>query len=257
LVWYDDPIIVTAVIVVIIAAIGVVVLAMKRMDKKPPQPKKIQPKAIDLDLYPSSKVPFAVSKSVQSSMATSAKDELRTLGLEQEILGDAIRRLYEACAENKITQEERDRLASYYTVRMNLIKESISKDEGIVALHELEGMQEDLMKLFSERFGELSSKVEALRTQIDVKPIREIPIKVPRTAPTQIDGNGGKETGGEPESGGEETDKPKRNKPSPKKTSEDQPEKTGSKNEAERRIETISSEVESILNRLEQIEFES
>ena len=67
---------------------------------------------------------------------------------------------------------------------MNLIKESISKDESIVALHELEGMQEDLMKLFSERFGELTSKVEELRTRIDVKPIREIPIKMPSQTPT-------------------------------------------------------------------------
>ncbi len=70
---------------------------------------------------------------------------------------------------------------------MNTIKESISKDESIVALHELEGMQEDLMKLFSERFGELTSKVEELRTRIDVKPIREIPIKMPPQTPTQIE----------------------------------------------------------------------
>ncbi len=47
----------------------------------------------------------------------------------------------------------------------------------------LEGMQEDLMKLFSERFGELTSKVEELRTKIDVKPIREIPVKLPTQTP--------------------------------------------------------------------------
>lgn len=250
--WYDDPVIVTAVVVVIIIACGAVIFAMRRLDKKP-KPKKQEEKAINLAFTPSSNSPFKVSKSVQTSMASSAKDELRTLSLEQEILGDAIRRLYEACAENKITQEERDRLASYYTVRMSLIKSSISKDEGIVALHELEGMQEDLMKLFSERFGELSTKVEALRTQIDVKPIREIPIKVPSRTPPQIDDTaGGKETEGEPETGGDE-DKPKRK---PKKPSEEQPEKTGSKNEAERRIDTIQTEVEKILNRLEQMEVE-
>ncbi len=112
-------------------------------------------------------------------MASSAKDELRMLDLERDILGDAIRRLYEAHAEGKITEQEREKLAITYKNRMNTIKESISKDEGIVALHELEGMQEDLMKLFSERFGELTSKVEELRTRIDVKPIREIPIKMP------------------------------------------------------------------------------
>ena len=253
MVWYDDPVTVTAVILVVIIACALVIFAMRKLDKKP-KPKKQETKAIDFNFTATSSSPFKVSKSVQTSMASSAKDELRTLSLEQEILGDAIRRLYEACAENRITQEERDRLASYYTVRMNTIKTSISKDEGIVALHELEGMQEDLMKLFSERFGELSTKVEALRSQIDVKPIREIPIKVPSRSPTQIDDtDGGKETGGEPETGGDE-DKPKRKT---KKSSEEQPQKpSGSKNEAERRIDTIQTEVEKILNKLENLEVE-
>ena len=48
-------------------------------------------------------------------------------------------------------------------------------------------MQEDLMKLFSERFGELTSKVEELRGRIDVKPIREIPIKMPTQTPQQME----------------------------------------------------------------------
>jgi len=113
-------------------------------------------------------------------------------------------------------------------------------------------MQEDLMKLFSERFGELSTKVEALRSQIDVKPIREIPIKVPARTPTQIDEPNIKETENETETGTDE-DKPKRK---PKKPTEEQPEKIGSKNEAERRIETIRGDVENILNRLENMEVE-
>ena len=46
-------------------------------------------------------------------MASNAKDELRMLDLERDILGDAIRRLYEAHAEGKITEQERDKLASH------------------------------------------------------------------------------------------------------------------------------------------------
>ena len=75
----------------------------------------------------------------------------------------------------KSPKSERDRLAVTYKNRMTIIKESIAKDETIVALHELEGMQEDLMTLFSERFGELTSKVDELRGRIDIKPIKEIP----------------------------------------------------------------------------------
>ena len=110
------------------------------------------------------------------------------LDLEREILSDAIRRLYEAQAEGKITEQEREKLAATYKARMMSIKESISKDETIVALHDLESMQEDLMKLFSERFGELTSKVDELRTKIDVKPIREIPVKLPTQTPALADG---------------------------------------------------------------------
>ena len=153
---------------------------MRKYGKKPAPKKKPQQPDLDLEY---TNLPFKITKSVQTTMATSAKDELRILDLEREILGDAIRRLYEAHAEGKISEQEREQLASTYKIRMNTIKESISKDENIIALHELEGMQEDLMKLFSERFGELTSKVEELRTRIDVKPIREIPVKLPPQKP--------------------------------------------------------------------------
>ena len=114
-------------------------------------------------------LPFRITKSVQTNDASQAKDELRILDLEREILSDSIRRLYEAHAEGKISEQERERLAASYKNRMKAVKDSMAKDETIVALHELEGMQEDLMKMFSERFGDLSSKVEELRSKIDVQ----------------------------------------------------------------------------------------
>ena len=244
LVWYDDPVTVTVVMLVVIIAVGTLIFVMRKYGKKS-APKKPQPKP---ELDPEySNVPFKISKSVQTTMASSAKDELRMLDLERDILGDAIRRLYEAHAEGKITEQEREKLASTYKNRMNLIKESISKDESIVALHELEGMQEDLMKLFSERFGELTSKVEELRTRIDVKPIREIPIKMPQT-PTQLEKDEEEEEEENEVAVGEEKPKKKRKPPEEKPTA---------KTEAEKRIESIRSEVEKVLDKLGQMEIES
>jgi len=161
-------------------------------------------------------------------------------------LGDALRRLYEAQAEGKISEAEREKLAASYKARMMSIKESISKDETIVALHDLEGMQEDLMKLFSERFGELTSKVEELRTKIDVKPIREIPVKMPTQMPSSQMENMDEEK--EEEESGDEKQKKKR------KPAEEKPD---AKTEAEKRIETIRSEVEKVLDKLGQMEIES
>jgi hypothetical protein len=103
-------------------------------------------------------------------------------------------------------------------------------------------MQEDLMKLFSERFGELSSKVEELRSKIDVKAMKEIPVQMPKPpTPEQLE-----EAGEEEEEEAEK--KKKRRKPS---------EKPSPKTEAEKRIEEIRSEVEKVLDKLGQMEIES
>ena len=169
----NDPTTIALIASVVILACAIVIYGMRKRTKQPKKPveTEAEPKLGGL--------PFKISKSVQGNDASHAKDELRILDLEREILSDAIRRLYEAHAEGKITEQERERLAATYKTRMNSVKDSIAKDETIVALHELEGMQEDLMKLFSERFGELSSKVEELRTRIDVKPLKEIKIQLP------------------------------------------------------------------------------
>ena len=249
MVWYDDPVTVTLVLLVVIIACGTLIFVMRRFSKIPASTKKV-PQKQDLDLEYAN-VPFKISKSVQTTTASNAKDELRMLDLERDILGDALRKLYEAHAEGKITELERDKLAVTYKNRMNLIKESIQKDEGIVALHELEGMQEDLMKLFSERFGELTSKVEELRTRIDVKPIREIPIKMPAQTPMQIEGEDGEEEEEEePESSAAGEEKPKKKRKPPEQ-------KPAAKTEAERRIESITSEVEKALDKLGQMEIDS
>jgi hypothetical protein len=201
------------------------------MKKKPPKQAEIEP---ELRGYP-----FKVTKSVPADDATHAKDELRILDLEREILSDAIRRLYEAHAEGKITEQERERLAQTYKSRMMTVKDAISKDESLVALHELETMQEDLMKLFSERFDDLSTKIEELRSKTEVKTVKEVTIS-PRLEEA--------ETPSEEKAGGEEKAKKKRKPPGAK---------ASPRTEAEKRIEEIRSEVEKVLDRLGQMEIES
>jgi hypothetical protein len=232
-----DPATITAIVLVVVIACIIVIYAMRRRGKQPE--KAPQRPEMELELRG---LPFKVTKSVQSTDASHAKDELRILDLEREILSDAIRRLYEAHAEGKISEQERERLAGSYKSRMMAVKESMAKDETIVALHELEGMQEDLMKLFSERFGDLSSKVEELRSKIDVKAVKEIPVQMPKPPmPEELEA-------GEEEEEEEAETKKKRKKPS---------EKPSPKTEAEKRIEEIRSEVEKVLDKLGQMEIET
>jgi hypothetical protein len=231
-----DPLIITGIIIVavVIACAAIVIFGMRRRGKKktPKEPEILSEPRIS---------PFKVTKSVPSDDATHAKDELRILDLEREILSDAIRKLYEAHAEGKITEQERERLAQTYKARMMTIKEAISKDESLVALHELETMQEDLMKLFSERFDELNAKIGELRSKTDLKPVKEVTI-TPKLEEAEA------ETPEEKSEGGEKAKK-KRKPPTPKASSP--------RTEAEKRIEEIRSEVEKVLDRLGQMEIES
>ena len=239
----NDPATIALIASVVILACAIVIFGMRRRTRKPKKPveSEAEPKLSGL--------PFKISKSIQGNDASHAKDELRILDLEREILSDAIRRLYEAHAEGKINEQERERLAGTYKARMGTVKDSIAKDETIVALHELEGMQEDLMKLFSERFGELSSKVEELRTRIDVKPLKEIKVQLPAQSAAEK-----KEKAVEEE---EEMEEAEGEGEKPKKRKKAEPEKPSAKTEAEQRIEQIRGEVEKVLDKLGQMEIET
>lgn len=236
---FDDPLAVTIIVVGVIIGCVAAAFALWKRGKREKK-KKVPAKG---ELEPELKgYPFRVVKSVPQEEASKAKDELRMLDLEREILSDAIRRLYEAHAEGKITEQERERLAETYKSRMMTVKDAISKDESLVALHELEGMQQDLMKLFSERFDELSTKIEELRKKTETKPIKEITI-APKTLETETPEQEEEKTEGE--------DKTK------KKRKQAAAAKPTPRTEAERRIEEIRAEVEKVLNKLGQMEIES
>jgi hypothetical protein len=179
---------------------------------------------------------FRVQRSVSLEDAKEAREELRTLSLEREILSDAIRRLYEAHAEGKITEEERERLAKRYKSRMMKVKEAIAENESVVALHELEAMQEDLIKLFDERFDELNAKIETLRSRVGLETKETIvPTPIPQIEAQPLE------------------KAPMKRK---KKKARRKPQKSR-KTVAEERIEKIRAEVEKVLDRLEQMEVEA
>jgi len=117
----DEPLIIAIAIVGVVIASAVVIYAMRKRGKNREKPGE------ELKPMPELRgVPFKIAKSVPTEDAFRAKEELRILDLEREILSDAIRRLYEAHAEGKITEEERERLAQTYKSRMMTVKNAIS-----------------------------------------------------------------------------------------------------------------------------------
>jgi len=232
---FDDLLVYALIAVGVILGCGIGVYAYMRYGRKRETASKEQER-VEADL---TGLPFKVVKSVPRDDAVHARDELRMLDLEREILSDAIRKLYEAQAEGKITEEEREKLGQTYKARMMSVKDAITKDQSVVALHELETMQEDLMKLFSERFDELTGKIDELRSKVEVKPFKEITIPTPKSSmPPGIE-----------EASTDEEKAKKKRKQAPAKPSP--------RTEAEKRIEEIRAEVEKVLDRLGQMEVES
>ncbi len=218
------------VLAVVLSSLIVIYTMRKRGGRKEEQP---EPKET---AWRPQRSPFKIEKSVTRDSASRARDQLRILDLEREILSDAIRRLYEAHAEGKITEEEREKIAQSYKSRMRSIREAISKDESVVALHELETMQEDLISLFTERFDELNTKIDELRSAAGAETIKEVKIPIPA------------ETKGSPN----EKASRKERRPTKKKAEP----KTSPRSEAEKRIEKIRAEVEKVLDKLGQMEIE-
>lgn len=227
--------------IVAIAGAALIVLYATRFRKKKEE-KTLEPHP---KIEAAERWRYRVQQSISPDNAKDAKDELRTLSLEREILSDAIRRLYEAHAEGKITEEEREQLAEKYKSRMMAVKEAITDDESVVALHELEAMQEDLIKLFDERFDDLNSKIETLRSKIGIE-TKEAIVSTPiPVSMTQI------EAESEPREKEETTSERRRRK---KLSAKPQPSR---KTAAEERIERVRTEVEKVLDRLEQMEVEN
>jgi len=246
------PLVTFSLVVVVIAL--VILLFIERERKKPLTEEAVR-RGRDEARLPS---PFSASRTVTTDMFDEARDRLRILDLEREILGYAVRRLYEATAEGKITADERDKLSLKYKQDLARIKEEIARGESIVALNELERMQQDFLNLFSERFGELNKRIEELRTISGFA----------RPEPPEVSGKaepaGLKEledlSEEEPEE--EEIEEPseapaeKEAASRRKRASRPRPPAEPEKSEAEMKVERIVAEVEKVLERLGEMEVE-
>ncbi|MCS7120175.1 MAG: hypothetical protein NZ952_03105 [Candidatus Bathyarchaeota archaeon] len=225
----------------ITVVIALLLILLIERERKKPVPNKDYP--LEKVEAPGLSVP--VRRTITDDMYREAKDKLRILEVEREILSYAIRRLYEAAAEGKITEEERDRLALRYKEDLERIKGEIARGEYIIALNELERMQEELVKIFSDRLEELSRRIEELRTISGFAPPPE------RPEPTE-----------KVQEAKEEKIETKRDEALPasadakKRVAKPKGHIETEKTDAEKRIEQIVSQIEEVMKRLSQSEVE-
>jgi len=118
---------------------------------------------------PRHNIPASVGSTITDIELENAQNELKTLRIERDIVSYALTKLFEAGAQGRIVQEERDRLISKYREDMKHLERSIDERELVVSLHELENMQSNLLGMFQKRFDEISNRIEEIRSELGVE----------------------------------------------------------------------------------------
>ena len=219
----------------ILAIVAIVVMATRRAksipstsagkETKPPN----EPMNERVEKPPD--VPSSVLTSVGEEDVKRAEEDLRILSVEKEIVSFALTRLYEAQAEGKITEGDKARLLGKYKEEMDKLEKNIGNKQMVVRLHELETTQADLVKLFQDKFSEITRNIDTIRTDLGL---------IPKPAPPKEELP--------PESAPKEKKPEEKTPPRPR---------TPPKSKAEEKIANIQQEVLKILERLEKQETEA
>ncbi|MEM3736593.1 MAG: hypothetical protein QXJ75_00660 [Candidatus Bathyarchaeia archaeon] len=193
----------------------------KEADKEAPTPPQV------------SSIPYPkIERTIKPEELDKFKSEFRISSVEREIIGDALTRLYEAAAEGKITEEERDRLAAKYKEIITKLELTMNHSQRVIGLYELEESRAELLKMFQDKIAELNAKIEDIRrdlgiTQSITKSVAEI-----KPASTPVP---------------DKEEKPKvaeKTPPTPRKT------------KADETLEKLRQDLQKQLEKLEQIEME-
>lgn len=100
-----------------------------------------------------------------------AKVSIRTLTLQQEILGMVMKRLFEAEDEGEINKSERERLSQNYEGELRAVSDQLNKAELIVSLNELEEIRTDIIQQFQETLTDTQSKIDLIIRELNIQPI--------------------------------------------------------------------------------------
>jgi hypothetical protein len=97
-----------------------------------------------------------------------AKEDLRILKIEKEIVAFALSRFDAAEAEGKITQEDRVYLLEKYSQEMQKLEKQIKRKELLIRLHDLENTQTNLIQMFQEKLDELNRNIKQIHSSLQI-----------------------------------------------------------------------------------------
>ncbi len=180
-------------------------------------------------------IPDILRKSVTNTDATKSRDRLRLAGLERDILGDALTKIYEAEAKGVISEAEKNQLLQRYKTDLKRVDGELETQQKVVDLYELESAKEDLLKSFHEKMLEIDAKIGQIGPVVNTSSSMEV--RTVQTSSSQA------KTESVPPA------------PAQTNTNKERP-KEKPKNKADEKLETIREEVLKAMERLEQIETE-
>jgi len=195
----------------------------KREAEKPPETERIIP----LPNLSSSSLDTPPTTSVQ--VVDQAREALKVLRLERQIIGSAVTTIYESHSKGVISQAERDRMLEKYKGDLKRLEKGIDENQQVVDLHDLEVEREEVIKSFNAKLAEIDAKLRNLKSGSSAqKPVKQ----------SSGEGSGNSET-----------------RDNPNRTSDADPVQS-SVGDSEKRIDQIREEILKAMDRLEQIETE-
>jgi len=130
----------------------------KKREPKSPESERIIP--LPNLSGPTIESPQAVS--VES--VNQAREKLKVLKLERQILGSAVTTIYESHSKGVISEAERDLMLERYKVDLKRLEKGIEENQRIVDLHDLEIEREELMKGYQAKLAEIDAKLKRLKS---------------------------------------------------------------------------------------------
>lgn len=172
--------------------------------------------------------PLPSSNPATTEQVERARERLKVMKLERQIIGSAVATIYESHTNGSISTLERDRLLQKYKVDLGALEKTIDEDQRIVDLYELESLKEELLKGFNSKIAEIDEKIKTLRA-----------------------GNPSPRNASNPDNNASNL-----HNPNTKLTGDDGSAKDRQIADAEKRIGQIREEILKAMDRLEQIESE-
>ena len=207
-----------------------------------------QERIIPLPNLPPSTLEWRPSTSLQT--INEAREALKVLRLERQILGSALTTIYESHTKGVITEPERDKLLEKYKVDLKKLEKQIDDNQQIVEVYDLEVERDQETKNYKAKMDEIDARLKELKSGAPrpIRPIQRVPEQTSRPMEKRVIAETVLET------------VPVR-QPLQESSSPVQEQLTKSKDDeqitdAEKRVEKIRAEILQAMDRLEQIEAE-